>query len=80
MIVQYPGNTHQKPRSFVRREALASPKEFPQHCVLLVPPFAMGPPAPTIITEKFQCFSRGCSVTLMGVGGERGKYPFLKER
>ena len=29
-----------KPQSC--REAVASPTEFPQHCVLLVPPFAMG--------------------------------------
>ena len=32
----------QKPRSFARREALASPAKFPQHSWLLAPLFAMG--------------------------------------
>ena len=35
----YRGTPGHKPQS--RREAVASPTEFPQHCVLLVPPFAM---------------------------------------
>ena len=30
-----------KPKCHVRREALASPAKFPQHCVLLIPPAAI---------------------------------------
>ena len=69
----------QKPRSFARREAGASPTEFPQHCVHLVSPFAMFTLVPPIITEKFRSFSRGRSVTLMGVG-EKGESTLFEKK
>ena len=71
--------SYQKPRSFARREAGASPTEFPQHCVHLVSPFAMFTLVPPIITEKFRSFSRGRSVTLMGVG-EKGESTLFEKK
>ena len=45
----------------------------------LVSPFAMFTLVPPIITEKFRSFSRGRSVTLMGVG-EKGESTLFEKK
>ena len=61
----------QKPRSFARREAIASPTEFPQHCVLLVPPFAMGFTGAEGLVDAMKKQNDH-------QWGRKGKVPFLK--